>query len=134
MSAPKVTPQEAERLVREEGFVYIDVRKPPEFNAGHPAGAYNVPIAEPSFLTVVERAFGKNAKIVVGCKFGPRSHRAAEALIASGFTTVIDSFAGYAGFTDPFGKLIEPGWKAAGLPDELQAQPGRSYVELAKMR
>jgi rhodanese-related sulfurtransferase len=40
----RVSPQEAKDLMDKEGYVYVDVRSIPEFEAGHPAGAFNVPI------------------------------------------------------------------------------------------
>ena len=58
----KVSPEEAAVLM-EEGCVYLDVRSVPEFEAGHPTGAYNVPLLDmgpggmvdnPEFLSVVE--------------------------------------------------------------------------------
>ncbi|HEY3253455.1 MAG TPA: rhodanese-like domain-containing protein, partial [Polyangiaceae bacterium] len=38
-----VTPEEAAELLS-QGHVYVDVRSEPEFEAGHPAGALNVPL------------------------------------------------------------------------------------------
>ena len=40
----RVSPQEARDLMEKDGYVYVDVRSIPEFDAGHPAGAYNVPL------------------------------------------------------------------------------------------
>ena len=74
----RVSPQEALELTK-TGWTYVDVRSEPEFDAGHPARAFNVPIAHmtggamtpnPDFVSVMEKAFGKDAKIVVGCKAG----------------------------------------------------------------
>jgi rhodanese-related sulfurtransferase len=61
-------------------------------------------------------AFPKGAKIVVGCKSGGRSARAAQALEADGFTDALDQRAGWDGARDPFGQIKEPGWSRAGLP------------------
>ncbi|MFO0660436.1 MAG: rhodanese-like domain-containing protein [Polyangiaceae bacterium] len=90
----RVSPVEAKQLV-DEGYAYLDVRSEPEFEEGHPAGSVNVPLLHmtaggmspnPDFVTVVEKAFAKDAKIVVGCKAGGRSLKAAQALIAAGFS------------------------------------------------
>jgi rhodanese-related sulfurtransferase len=43
MSVKRVSPEEAQTLVEDEGYVYVDVRSIPEFEAGHPKGANNVP-------------------------------------------------------------------------------------------
>ena len=81
------------------GATYLDVRSIPEFEAGHPEGAFNVPLAHlgpngmapnTEFMTIMERRFPKDAKIVVGCKSGGRSLQAATILLSSGYTDVID--------------------------------------------
>ncbi len=37
------SPQEVDALVRDHGYVHVDVRTQAEYDAGHPAGAINVP-------------------------------------------------------------------------------------------
>lgn len=130
----------AEALARMgEGYVYLDVRSVPEFEAGHPAGAFNVPWAHPGpggmtpnddFVRVVLRRFGASARLVVGCQAGNRSMRAAEALIAAGVTDLYEQRAGWGGQRDPFGKLIEAGWERAGLPTETGSPAGRGWADL----
>jgi rhodanese-related sulfurtransferase len=139
----RVSPKEALDL-QKDGWTYVDVRTEGEFTAGHPSGAFNVPISHagaggmtpnPDFVAVVERAFGKDAKIVVGCKAGGRSLRAAQALVGAGFTNVIDQRAGWDGARNPFGQLTEPGWSPAGLPSETGATAGHAYDDVkAKSR
>jgi rhodanese-related sulfurtransferase len=133
----RVSPQEALELTK-TGWVYVDVRTEQEFADGHPAEAFNVPVANmaggsmapnPDFVSVMERAFGKDAKIVVGCKAGGRSLRAAQALVGAGFANVIDQRAGWDGARDPFGQL-EPGWSRVGLPVETGATAGRAYADV----
>ena len=134
----RVSPQEALELTK-TGWTYVDVRSEQEFAEGHPSGAFNVPIAHmaggsmtpnPDFLSVMEKAFGKEAKIVVGCRSGGRSLRAAQALAGAGFASVIDQRAGWDGARDPFGQVSEPGWSRAGLPTETAAAPGRAYADI----
>ena len=133
----RVSPAEAKTLM-DEGYQYLDVRSEPEFAAGHPAGAHNVPIMHagprgmapnPEFLAVVEAVYAKDARLVVGCRSGQRSMRAAEMMVAAGYTGVIDQRAGFDGPRDAFGQLTEPGWEPAGLPVET-ATPGGSYGEI----
>ena len=135
----RVSPAEALSLMG-EGYTYLDVRTEAEYAAGHPKGAVNVPVmnAGPggmqpnhAFLDVVQAIFPKDAKIVVGCKTGGRSMRAAEMMIGAGYTNVIDQRAGWEGPRDPFGAVTEPGWSPAGLPAE-SATPGGSYGEMKK--
>jgi hypothetical protein len=56
--------------------------------------------------------------------------RAAQALTAAGYTTVVDQRAGFSGAADQFGKVSEPGWAAAGLPVTTKAEAGRDYAAL----
>jgi rhodanese-related sulfurtransferase len=120
----RVSPLEAKQLV-DEGYTYVDVRTAQEFDARHPTGALNVPLAlmgpagpapNVDFLPIMLRLFGLEAKIVVGCATGMRSRRAAEMLSAEGFLDVADQRAGLDGARGPFGGAQEPGWAAAGLP------------------
>ena len=138
----RVSPQEAFELTK-QGWSYIDVRSEPEFAEGRPASSFNVPIAHmggggmtpnADFLAVMEKAFGKDAKIVVGCKAGGRSLRAAQALVGAGFANVIDQRAGWDGARDAFGQMGEPGWSRAGLPTEPGAAEGRAYADVKAKR
>jgi rhodanese-related sulfurtransferase len=120
----RVSPGEAKSLL-DLGYVYVDVRSVEEFHDLHPAGARNVPLASgprgapPSsaeFLTAMGRIFARDAKIVVGCASGVRSLRAAELLLAAGFTEIVEQRAGMEGARGAFGNLVEPGWIDASLP------------------
>jgi rhodanese-related sulfurtransferase len=134
----RISPQEALAKMN-EGYVYVDVRSEPEFVEGHPVGAVNVPIMHigaggmtpnPDFLRMMTASFSKDAKIVVGCKAGGRSRRAAQALTAEGYTSILDQRAGWDGARDSFGQVTEPGWSRAGLPSETGAPAGRAYADL----
>lgn len=90
----RVSPADAKKLI-DEGYTYLDVRTEPEFAAGHATGAQNVPVMlagpggmqpNPEFLAVVQAVYPKDAKLVVGCKAGGRSMRAAEMMINAGYT------------------------------------------------
>lgn len=138
MPVKRVSPEEAQSLVEKEGYVYVDVRSIPEFEAGHPQGAYNVPWKHmdasgvkdnDDFVAVMTGAFGKDAKLVVGCKSGGRSLAAAETLIEEGFADVIDQRAGFMGGMGPQGP--EAGWAPKGLPTSKVPEAGREYAALA---
>src|SRR2546430_1826883 len=105
----RVSPVEAKKLVDEQGYVYLDVRSEPEYFGGHPTGAHNVPLMNagpqgmapnPDFLAVVQALYPKDTKLVVGCKAGGRSLRAAEMMAGAGYTNVIDQRAGFDGPRD----------------------------------
>jgi rhodanese-related sulfurtransferase len=130
----RVSPQEAKDLIDREGYVYVDVRSIPEFDAGHPTGAYNVPLnhmgpagmaPNPEFMAVMEKAFPKDAKLVLGCQGGGRSLRAAGMLEQAGWTSVVDQRAGFVGHG-------EPGWRPAGLPVSNDSPAGHTYEGLKK--
>ena len=120
----RVSVVEAKKLV-DEGYAYLDVRTTEEFGARHPSGAINVPLslpgpagstANPEFLDVVLRVFPIDVKIVVGCSTGVRSLRAAEMLLAAGYTDVVEMRAGLDGARSAFGSKTEKGWVDEGLP------------------
>ena len=130
----RVPPEQAKALM-DEGYVYVDVRSIPEFEQGHPEGAYNVPIAHlgqmgmapnADFLAVMQRHFAPDTKLVVGCQSGGRSLQASSILERVGYTTVVDQRAGFGGAGG------EAGWRSLGLPTSTAAQAGHSYEELAK--
>src|SRR5262245_43281979 len=140
MSVRRVSPEEAKALMDTEGYVYVDVRSQPEFQAGHPEGAYNVPLAHmgpegmsanPEFLSVMEKAFPKDAKLIVACAGGGRSMRAASILESAGYAQLADLHAGFEGAREPgTGRMVEPGWRPKGLPVSQECPPENSYEGL----
>lgn len=134
----RISPEEAKRRM-DLGWTYVDVRSVPEFEQGHPRGAYNIPLMHMSaggmtpnadFMAAMRATFAKDAKLILGCKAGGRSLRAAEMLSAEGYASVVDQRAGWSGARDPFGQLIERGWEAAGLPIETEVEQDRSWEAL----
>ena len=128
---------EAQQLLA-DGYRYVDVRTVAEFDAGHPAGARNVPFMvsavgglQPNeqFLQLMQALFSSSDKLVLGCQQGQRSAVAVALLSQAGFVDVVDMRPGYGGLRNAFGQVREPGWAAAGLPTEL-ATEGGSYAEL----
>jgi rhodanese-related sulfurtransferase len=131
----RVTPPEAAALLT-EGWVYLDVRSIPEFDEGHPVGAANVPLLHfeggrmapnADFQAVVTANFPPDTKLVVGCKAGGRSLRAATLLEAAGFTSVVDMRGGFHGEHDAFGRVSCPGWAESKLPSEAACAPEKTY-------
>jgi rhodanese-related sulfurtransferase len=134
-------PKEALDL-QQQGWVYVDVRSVPEFEAGHPAGAFNIPLMHflpgrgmspnSEFQAVFAKHFAKDAKVVVGCKTAGRSLRAAEMLAAAGWTSVVDMRGGFEGERDMSGSAVVAGWKDSGLPVEQTAPADRTWEGLKK--
>jgi len=135
----RLSPREAFERVERDAHLYVDVSSVPEFDQGHPTGAYNVPLREPGsegprdnaeFLRVMRACFAADAKLVLGCRTGQRSLEAARLLQHAGFRAVVEQRAGFSGARGAFGELIEPGWEAAGLPSATVAEAGHDYAAL----
>ena len=139
MAVKRITPKESHELILNEGYQYVDVRTQGEYESGHPTGAYNVPVAlaapggmspNPDFVAVVQANFAKDSKLVLGCQSGNRSQRAVVALEAAGYTNLVEQRAGWGGARDPFGRVIDAGWQAEGLPAESGPDKERGYLAL----
>ena len=133
MAVKRISPDEARDMVDSQGYTYLDVRSVPEFEAGHPTGAYNVPLMHmgpggmspnPDFLSVVQKVFPPDSRLVLGCKGGGRSLKAADLLQSAGYTNVVDQRAGYEG------NATEPGWRPRGLPTSTEPSPDHAYATL----
>ncbi|HKG20805.1 MAG TPA: rhodanese-like domain-containing protein [Blastocatellia bacterium] len=138
----EVTPQEAFELMKnDEDYIYLDVRSVPEFDAGHPEGAINIPLMHytPStgmypnqeFHSVVEGNLSKDAKLVVGCKSGVRSAQACQILDQMGYTNLANVRGGYGGTVDNFGRTVEPGWNTLNLPVSEESDASARYETLS---
>jgi len=123
-----------------EGKPYVDVRSEPEFEAGHPPGALNVPllhrtpqgmVQNPEFLGVIEAAFARDQELIIGCQSGGRSRRAAQLLAQAGFSNLAEMSAGWDGTRDAFGRVL-PGWSRKGLPVETGKPAGQAYDDVKK--
>ena len=143
MELKRISPEQARDLIESgEGYVYLDVRSVPEFEAGHAPGAKNIPLLhrtpmgmQPNerFVEVCDRALGKDAKIITACLVGGRSLRAAQILIANGFANVVDMRGGFRGESDRMGRLVYPGWMPRGLPVTTDATEDETYEGLANL-
>lgn len=87
VSSVSVTGEEAYDLVKEEGAVLIDVRTEEEYLEYNIEGAVNIPLDS---LEMVSNTYDKETKIVVYCRSGARSGRAASLLLDMGYTFVYD--------------------------------------------
>ncbi len=140
MGAVRSVSSEDVRVLLSQGYSYIDVRDEFEFEQGHPAGAYNVPLMqmtdfgpEPNehFVEVIDYHFGPAAKLVVGCGVGAASRKAASMLVQAGYTNVLDMTEGFSGRRDAFGRKT-PGWLDRGLPVEYGQPESRSFEALTE--
>jgi rhodanese-related sulfurtransferase len=123
-------PQAAWALVQQQpDTLFVDVRMEIEsLYVGRPPGVENVPWYEypdltpdaARFAAAVEREAGaKNRPILLICRSGKRTHDAALALEAAGFTDVAHVVHGFEGdLDDHFKRSTLNGWRFEGLPWE----------------
>jgi rhodanese-related sulfurtransferase len=127
------------RQQQSAGAVYLDVRSIPEFDQGHPAGAFNVPLLHldpatgqmrpnPDFLPVVRANFPPETQMVVGCKMGGRSQQACELLSNAGYHDVANVLGGFSGAP----QMGHKGWAQEGLPVDQTADAAHTYATLQK--
>jgi rhodanese-related sulfurtransferase len=127
------------RARQETGAVYLDVRSIPEFEEGHPEGAYNIPLLHadpqtqqtrpnPDFIADNKASFPADTPLVVGCEMGGRSQYACEVLQNAGFRDVANVLGGWGG-APQYG---HEGWRQAGLPAGSGDGGDRSYASLRK--
>lgn len=80
-----------------------------------------------------KNSLDKNSPVIVMCRSGDRSSRAADLLTNSGYTkvfTVVDGFEGdLAKEGDSKGKRAVNGWKNAGLPWSYNLNKNKMYIE-----
>lgn len=132
MTMREVTPQEAKRLLDTgEGYIYVDVRTPEEFQAGRPAGSVNVPIMlsnpatgemklNDSFLDAVAEHVAKDRNVVLGCRTGQRSGLAQRMMQEAGYSRTVNMIGGFAGITDETGRVVQDGWSTLSYPIEKE--------------
>lgn len=108
----KLTVDEAAGLVGSADVVFVDVREPAEWQAGHVPGAVHVPRgllefkADPALPAAHDKALDPGKKLVVYCASGGRAALAAKTLKDMGYPDV-------ANMTGGFGA-----WSQAGKPSE----------------
>ena len=95
---PPETDVHGARALVEQGATYVDVREPSEWAEGHVGGAVHLPLGE------LDPARLPDGPLVMVCRSGNRSGRAAAALLAAGRSDV----------TNMAGGMLA--WQAAGLP------------------
>jgi rhodanese-related sulfurtransferase len=135
-----LTPRQAHQQ-QTSGAVYLDVRSIPEFEQGHPAGAFNVPLLHldpatgqmrpnPDFLPVVRANFPPDTPMVVGCKMGGRSQQACELLSNVGYHDVANVLGGFGGSP----QMGQKGWLQEGLPVDQDTDAARRYAALSQKK
>lgn len=88
-SANYKDPEALARLIEEgeKEHIVVDVRTPAEYADGHIPSAVNIPVSE---IGEQPPSVPKDSLVVVYCRSGARSSRAAESLRSLGYTRVVD--------------------------------------------
>lgn len=103
---------EAAQLAGKDGVVFLDVREPNEWQAGHVPGAAHVPRgllefkADPGLPAAHDKALDPAKKIVVYCASGGRSALAAKTLKDMGYPDVVNMLGGFGAWSQA-GKPVE---------------------------
>jgi len=103
-----INPQEAKRLIDEEGARLIDVREPEEYAREHITGARLMPL---SVFTLLPPAPDRERSAIFYCQSGMRTQGNLAVLKNHGFATTYYIEGGFMG------------WKRAGLPIVIQKVP-----------
>jgi sulfur-carrier protein adenylyltransferase/sulfurtransferase len=97
MSVPELTPQQLKhRLDAGEPLRLLDVREPWECAIAHLPGSLNIPLGE---IPARWRELDADSEIIVLCKAGSRSRRAAQFLLAQGLHRVTNLSGGIDAWT-----------------------------------
>lgn len=85
----KIEPELAKKMMEESSVIILDVRTSEEYNEGHIPGAVLIPDYE--ILETAEKILkDKNQTILVYCRSGNRSRKAANNLLYLGYQNVYD--------------------------------------------
>ncbi|HET7548769.1 MAG TPA: rhodanese-like domain-containing protein [Usitatibacter sp.] len=123
--AGAVTPREAWLLQRLGAATIVDVRTRPEWElVGHVPGAplvewrrYGEQQASADFIAQLDNLAARDEPLLFLCRSGVRSHHAAQAAAAAGFTHAYNILEGFEGDIDSERRRgALGGWRHAGLP------------------
>ncbi len=140
MPIQQITPDQAKEILDQDSeALYVDVRSIPEFTAGHPIRAINIPLlhrgpmgmqANSEFEQVATKALPKDKKLLVGCQVGGRSQRACEILERNGYQQLFNVFGGFGGAQNPQTGEVQLGWRDLNLPISTENGEGVSYESI----
>lgn len=82
-----ISPKDAAKMFSEQKAIIVDVREDHEWKEQHIAGAIHIPLAQVE-SRLNELAQYKDSTVIMQCRSGKRSAKAANTLRAAGFTKV----------------------------------------------
>lgn len=80
----QISPSNAKAIFDKGGVVFVDVREPDEFQAGHIPGAKSIPRGTVEWM-IPKNIADKNASIVVYCEHGSRGALATYTILQMGY-------------------------------------------------
>ncbi len=99
------------KVIADTTYVLLDVRTATEYAEGHiPGTHFNIDVLQEGFESEAVKVLQDKKKVALYCRSGNRSKNAARILTEKGFQ-VIELSTGF------------KGWKAAGKPSEVMAEP-----------
>lgn len=99
-------PKQAAAMFAEKKAVILDVRELHEWQEQHIAGAIHIPLAQVE-ARLSELSQYKDSPVIVQCRSGKRSSKAASTLQAAGFTQVYNLTGGIIAWTDDGLKTVQ---------------------------
>jgi rhodanese-related sulfurtransferase len=94
-----MTPKQAAAMFAEKKAIILDVRELHEWQAQHIAGAIHIPLSQVE-ARLGELSLYKESPVIVQCRSGKRSAKAAVTLQSAGFTQVYNLAGGINAWTD----------------------------------
>lgn len=82
-----ISPNQAAQMQAQQKAVIVDVRENDEWKAGHIAGAVHIPLGEIQNHLADLRQY-QNSQLIMQCRSGARSAKAANILAKAGFSNV----------------------------------------------
>ena len=86
----KISQEEARERMEAGDVIVLDVREQEEYDSGHIPGAVLLPLGAIDGESAAEAIPKKDAAVLVYCRSGSRSKRAAKALAELGYTGVYE--------------------------------------------
>lgn len=89
-SYQKITQEKAKEMIDTQEVIILDVREQDEYDSVHIPGAVLLPVGTIAEDTAAEMIPEKDSTVLVYCRSGNRSKKAASALAKLGYTNIYD--------------------------------------------
>ncbi|HYG85389.1 MAG TPA: rhodanese-like domain-containing protein [Azospirillum sp.] len=116
--------------VTDANVPYVEMEEPPTWDAANKRYklSHNSDFVAAVAARMEKRGLGKGDPIILLCRSGDRSARAADLLQQVGFSRVYSVLDGFEGDLGKEGRRDVNGWKNADLPWTYQMDEGKAYL------